>query len=98
MSETITVKLETPIEGKSFDGESKVFKELTFREPTVGDVCLAETVAPKGEFPRLAAILASMAGVDIPTMSKVKMRDFNAIVAAAGGLMGEQRPTENGLN
>lgn len=86
MSESVTVKLRKPI--LQGDGEKAVtLTELTFREATTGDACRADLV--KGDFTKILAILSGMAGVDLPTMQKVGMADFNAILAEVGELMGE---------
>jgi len=86
MSETVTVNLKKPI--TQGEGEKAItLTALTFREATTGDVCLTDSV--QGDFNKTLAILSGMAGVDLPTMRKLGMADFNAIIAKVGALMGE---------
>lgn len=86
MSETVTINLKKPI--TQGEGEKAVtLTKLTFREATTGDACRADAV--QGDFTKILAILSGMAGVDLPTMQKLGMADFNAILAEVGELMGE---------
>lgn len=82
MTETVTVALSKPIK----DGDKEI-ASLTFREATVGDACLADLV--EGEFQQTAAILAGMAGVSLPALRQIPLREFNQIVTKVAVLMGE---------
>jgi len=86
MSESVTVKLKKPIVQGEGD-KAVTLTELTFREATTGDACRADLV--KGDFTKMLAILSGMAGIDLPTMQKLGVADFNTIVAKVGELMGE---------
>jgi len=79
---TVTVKLSRPIT----DGDKEI-TSLTFREATVGDACAADLVA--GDFQKTAAILAGMAGVSLPALRQISLREFNHIVQKVAALMGE---------
>lgn len=79
---TVTVQLSRPIEV-----DSKQVTSLTFREPTVGDACLADTV--QGDFQQMAAIMAGMAGISLPAMQKIPLREFKQIAQKVAVLMGE---------
>ena len=82
MSDTITITLKNPIE---HDG--KQFQTLTFREATTGDACNADLV--QGDFQKMLAVLAGMAGVPLQVMRAIPMREFNEIVKQVTPLMGE---------
>ena len=79
---TVTVQLSRPIE---VDG--KQVSSLTFREATVGDACLADTV--QGDFQKMTAIMCGMAGISLPAMQKIPLREFNQIAQKVAALMGE---------
>lgn len=86
MSETITVSLKKPITVGEGDKAVKL-TELTFREVTVGDLCLADAV--QGEMTKTAAILSGMTGVDLPTIKQIGAADISAIMVKIGPLLGE---------
>ena len=80
MTDNIKFTLTKPIEDK----EGNKIETLTLREPTLGDHCAAEKFATEGEYS--AALMAGMAGVDIPTIQKMTLRDYKAL----GKLMDEK--------
>jgi hypothetical protein len=79
---TVTVQLSRPIE---VDG--KQVTSLTFREATVGDACRADLV--EGDFQKMAAIMSGMAGISLPAMQQIPLREFNQIAQKVAALMGE---------
>ena len=79
---TVTVKLNTPIVDAG-----KTYTELTFREAKVGDLVAADHV--QGEFAKIIATLAGMAGVSLPAMKDLSMADFKRVSEEVAGLMGE---------
>ena len=79
---TVTVKLTTPI-----NDAGKTYTELTFREAKVGDLVAADHV--QGEFAKILATLAGMAGVSLPAMKEMSMADFKRVSEEVAGLMGE---------
>ncbi|SFV32570.1 Phage tail assembly chaperone protein, E, or 41 or 14 [Devosia crocina] len=81
MTENISVKLSRPI---MHHGQEVA--ELTFREANVGDMIAADEV--QGDFAKTAAMLASMAGVDIDTFKQLPLRDLNKITKATNGFLG----------
>lgn len=83
MNSTITVKLLKPIEHNG-----NTYAELTFREALTGDFAIADKV--DGEFAKTLAIMAGMAGVPLPVMQRIPMRDFTKIAAEVAAIMGEQ--------
>ncbi len=82
MSDTITIPLSKPIE---HDG--KTIASLTFREATVGDMCLADAV--QGDLQKMLAILSGMSNVPLPVLRQIRAREFNAILEKVKPLMGE---------
>ena len=78
----VTVTLTTPIE---HDG--KTITALTFREAELGDLIAADSVGG-GDVARSTAMLASMCGVPIPALRKLKAREFARILKAVEGLLG----------
>lgn len=82
MSTIVTVQLSQPI---SFNGES--FSELTFREATAGDARHADEVV--GEYSKMLAIMAGMAGVPLGVIDCIPLRELNSIVEKVVPLMGE---------
>ena len=83
MSQPKTVKLSTPV-----THEQKVYRELTFREPTVDDMLTAEAVGG-GELRATVAMLASMAGVEMEVMKAVTRKDFQRIVKVTAPLLSD---------
>ncbi|MRN66536.1 phage tail assembly protein [Brucella sp. 10RB9213] len=82
MSKTITVQLSTPI---NHDG--KQISSITFKEPTARDACNADLV--EGDFKKMLAIISGMAGLPLPILQDLPMREFNRIVKEVAPLMGE---------
>lgn len=82
MTNTVTVALSTPI---NFNGET--FNELTFREATAGDARRADEVS--GEYSKMLAIIAGMAGVSLDVIDRIPLRELNHIIEKVVPLMGE---------
>ena len=59
---------------------------FTFRRANTGDFAAADAVT--GEFSKTLAVLAGMADTTLPTMKKIDIEDFTAIVDQVGDLMG----------
>lgn len=91
--DTITIKLAKPIM-KGEGDKAIAISELSFREATAGDACRADAV--QGEFIKLLAVLSGMAGVDIPTLQKVPLREMTKIIEKVSVLMGEQDGLKGG--
>jgi len=91
--DTVTVKLNRPIT-KGEGENAQTLHELTFREATAGDACRADAV--QGDFTKVLAILSGMAGVDIPTLQKVPMREMSKIIEKVSILMGESEAPQAG--
>lgn len=91
MSDTVTVSLSKPV-----THGDQTFSELTFREPTVGDLILGDQIGT-GQLARMSAILASISDVPLPAFKKIGAKDFSKIVDATSGLMGngtkKKKPT-----
>ena len=86
----VTVKLSKAI---GVLGEKEI-TELTFREPTVGDLIVADQV--KGGLAKTAAVLASMCDVSLPVFKSIGTKDFQKIVAATEGLLGNDLSNTTG--
>lgn len=86
-AETVKVTLTKPV---TFgEGENAVvYKELTFREATVGDMIEAEV--HKSDLGRVAAVLAAVSGMPFAAFRKIKVSDMNAIMNAASHLVGNE--------
>ena len=82
MTDTITVTLSKPI---NHDG--KEISSLTFREATAGDACAADLV--EGETKKMLAIMSGMAGVPLPVLMAIPMREITRIAKEVAPLMGE---------
>ncbi|MFC5760516.1 phage tail assembly protein [Rhizobium sp. GCM10022189] len=85
--EIISYTLKKPIE----HGD-KTFSRLTFREATVGDIMLAESVAG-GNVARSAVMLANIADVPLPAFKKIPAREFNKILDLTKDLLGNEEET-----
>lgn len=70
--ETKTFKLSVPI---VHDG--KTIEQITMREPEVGDVIAAEKF--KGQAEQTVALFASVSGLTVGAISRMKLRDFKQI-------------------
>lgn len=82
MSETVTIKLETPV---SFNGET--FAELTFRKMKAKDLVAGDLV--EGEIAKTLAIFGSMAGVPLAVMEQIDVDDFETLGDKVTPLMGK---------
>jgi len=82
MTDTITVTLSKPVK---HDG--KEISSLTFREATAGDACAADLV--EGANKKMLAIMSGMAGVPLPVLMAIPMREFTRIAKEVAPLMGE---------
>ncbi|TBN10876.1 phage tail assembly protein [Agrobacterium cavarae] len=91
MSDTVTVSL-----SKSVMHGDQTFTELTFREPTVGDLILGDQIGT-GQLARMSAILASISDIPLPAFKKIGAKDFSKIVDATSELLGndtkKKKPT-----
>lgn len=90
MSDTVTVTLSKPV-----THGDQTFSELTFHEPTVGDLILGDQIGT-GQLARMSAILASISEVPLPAFKKIGARDFSAIVIATAGLLGNDKTPTTG--
>lgn len=86
---TVTVKL-----SKAIEDAGKTYTELTFREAELGDLIAADHM--QGELGKTAAVIAGMAGVPLPAIRKLSMRDMNKIMKAVEPLMGNEPEPETG--
>lgn len=84
-----TIKLSKPIEHAG-----TTYTEVTVREPEMGDLMTADLV--QGEQTKEVAIYASIAGIPLPAMRKLRPLDYKAIVAAADAVSGNAFPPESG--
>ena len=84
MSETVTVTLAKPV-----THDDKTISELTFREPTVGDLIIGDSFT--GQLSKMTAILASISDTTLPTFKKIGAKDFQNIVTATAGLLGNDK-------
>lgn len=82
MTDTITVALSKP-----FTHDGKEITSLTFREATAGDACAADLV--EGQFKKMLAIMSGMAGVPLPVLMAIPMREITRILTEVAPLMGE---------
>ena len=84
MSDTVTVTLSKPVT----HGEASI-SELTFREPTVGDLILGDQMI--GRLAQMTAVLASISETPLPAFKKISGKDFQKIITATSGLLGNDR-------
>lgn len=87
-ADTVKVTLTKPVTFGEGDN-AVVYKELTFREATIGDMIQAETIS-KGDVGRVAALLAVVSGTPFPAIQKIKLSDMNVIISKAGHLVGNE--------
>lgn len=80
---TVSVKLTKPIQ---HDG--KEITELTFHEPTVGDLIAGEVVGGASKMAQVAATLAAMADIPYPVFKTISAGDFTRIDRATKDLVG----------
>lgn len=79
---------------KPVEYEGKTYTELTFREPEVGDLILADEVT--SDIARLVTLLALISEVPLPAFKKIKGSDFKAIVTKTKPLLGNDQKTTTG--
>ncbi|KIQ02244.1 hypothetical protein RU07_12425 [Agrobacterium tumefaciens] len=84
MSDTVTVTLAKPI-----THDDKTISELTFREPTVGDLIIGDQFT--GKLTQMTALLASICDITLPAFKKIGAKDFQKIVDATAGLLGNDK-------
>lgn len=85
----VTVPLASPIEHKGVTHAS-----LTFREAELGDLCAGDHF--DGQMQKTAALLAGMAGVELPVIKLLKARDLSVVMDKVGHLMGNDIPSTTG--
>ncbi|MCM2434124.1 phage tail assembly protein [Agrobacterium rosae] len=84
MSDTVTVTLAKPI-----IANDETISELTFREPTVGDLMIGDNFT--GQLSKMTAILASISDTTLPAFKKISAKDFEKIVTATAGILGNDK-------
>jgi len=84
MTETVTVALSKPLA----NGETTI-TELTFREPTVGDLIIGDQM--NGQLAKMTAILASISDTPLPVFKQIGAKDFSKIVSKTGPLLGNDK-------
>ncbi|MBI1620801.1 phage tail assembly protein [Aquamicrobium zhengzhouense] len=84
-----TIKLSKPVEHAG-----TTYSEISVREPEMGDFMAADLVT--GDQTKEAAIYASIAGIPLPAMKKLRPLDYKAIVVAADKLAGNALAPESG--
>ena len=87
--DSVKVTLATPV---AHDG--KTYSDLTFREPDVGDLMVADTFDT--DMGRMVAVLASISDVPLPAFKKIKGSDFKSIIAKTKGLLGNGETNTTG--
>lgn len=80
---TVTVLLNVPV---THDG--KEVSELTFREPDVGALMVADQIV--GELSKEMAVLASCCDLPLPVFKQIKSRDLKRILEATSGMLGNE--------
>jgi hypothetical protein len=85
MTETKTLTLSKPIK----DTDGKEIRDLTLREPTVGDLIAAESFT--GRIAYTTAMIAAITGIVIPVLKTMTATDFDRVDRAIGELMGNSR-------
>lgn len=89
MSQTVSVKLTTPI-----DNNGQPISELTFREAEIGD--LIEGGRYSTELEQTVAVLASISDTPLPVFKKIKASDLKLIMSQASALLGNDEPPTTG--
>ncbi|QKJ91589.1 phage tail assembly protein [Agrobacterium pusense] len=87
--DAISVTLAKPVEL-----EGKTYSQLTFREPEVGDLLLADSSSPG--IGQMVALLALISDVPLPAFKKIKGGDFKNIVAKTKPLLGNDPTNTTG--
>lgn len=85
----IKVTLSKPV---THDG--KTYADLTFREPNVGDLMVADTF--ESQMGKMVAVLAAISDVPIPAFKKFSATDFKVIVAATKDILGNGETNTTG--
>lgn len=81
MSSAVSVSLSKPVT----HGDTTI-SELSFREPTVGDLIVGDQMT--GSLAKMTAILASISDTPLPAFKKIGAKDFQQIVSATSDLLG----------
>ncbi|WLD95995.1 phage tail assembly protein [Agrobacterium leguminum] len=87
--DAISITLAKPVEL-----EGKTYSQLTFREPEVGDLLLADSSSPG--IGQMVALLALISDVPLPAFKKIKGGDFKSIVAKTKPLLGNDPTNTTG--
>lgn len=88
-NETVSVTLKKPV-----THNDETYSALTFREPEVGDLLLAEK--SEGGMAQMVTLLAAVSGVPLPAFKKIKSTDFKKIMADTKKLLGNDQKTTTG--
>lgn len=86
MTQNVSVPLLVPV---TVDGNT--ISSLEFREAEVGD--LIEAAECKNEIERIAVMMASVTGVSLAAIKKIKARDLKNIMNRVGNMLGNDTPT-----
>ncbi|MFJ1307876.1 phage tail assembly protein [Hyphomicrobiales bacterium] len=79
---------------KPVEHDGKTFKDLTFREPEVGDLMLADDAT--SDLSRMVTLLALISDVPLPAFKKITGSDFKTILAKTKSLLGNDQKTTTG--
>lgn len=79
---------------KPVEHDGKTYKDLTFREPDVGDLLVADETT--SDLARMVTLLALISDVPLPVFKKIKGSDFKAIITKTKPLMGNDQKTTTG--
>lgn len=89
---TDTYALSRPITDKKGDE----IAEVTLREPLVKDYMAADKFNMQGQTAYTAALIASVTGVDLETVQRMRIVDLNGIDVALTKLMGNDDGAADG--
>ncbi|MBN8933774.1 MAG: phage tail assembly protein [Rhizobium pusense] len=79
---------------KPVEHDGKTYTDLTFREPDVGDLLMADETT--SDLARMVTLLALISDVPLPAFKKIKGSDFKAILAKTKPLLGNDQKTTTG--
>ena len=79
---------------KPVEHDGKTYTDLTFREPDVGDLLMADSSSPG--IGQMVTLLALISDVPLPAFKKIKGSDFKAIITKTKPLMGNDQKTTTG--
>lgn len=88
-NETVNITLSKPV-----THNDETYSALTFREPEVGDLLIAEK--SEGGMAQMVTLLASISGVPLPAFKKIKGRDLKRIIADTKDLLGNDQTNTTG--